>query len=580
MAKGLTVAQVALPQGKGLLLDYLLPPEMEGARPGMRVEVPLGRRKARGWLLSLSEEPSAHPHKLRPIQDLLDDEPLVPEELLTLAHHLARETASHVALVLEAMYPGGVQEGGTREEVVLFPGETPGSLTPKQQKVVDLVARFPGQFTRAEAARLAGVSSSLVGSLLQKGILRAEGPILPPPWPREPFPPLTDPQAKAWEAIQEAFHQPQGAVFLLQGVTGSGKTELYLKAAAHALSLSRGVIFLVPEMALLPQTERRLRARFGDQVALFHSGLSLGTRRKVWDEARRGQKKIFLGPRSAAFLPLPSIGLLIMDEEHEPAYKQHEGEPHYHARDVLLWRRAYHGAVALLGSATPSLETLYLTQRGEGRRLLLPQRVGGKPLPRVELVDMRGQRDLFSPQLEAAMEETLAKGEQVLLFLNRRGFAPVVVCRDCGQDLGCPRCSIALTYHRDGNLRCHYCDYRQKAPRQCPHCGSPHLYPLGLGTQRVEAEVQRKFPGARVGRLDRDAVRQGSSYHDIYEMFRRRQLDVLVGTQMVAKGWDIGGVTLVGVVRADAGLHLPDFRAAERTFQLLVQVAGLSLIHI
>ncbi|MDI3269713.1 MAG: primosomal protein N' [Bacillota bacterium] len=573
MAQELIFAQVALPQGKGLLLDYLLPPEFATALPGMRVEVPLGTRKARGWLLSLSRETSLNPQKLRPILSLLDEEPLFSAELLELAHYLAWTTASHVALVLEAMYPGGTQPGGGREEVYLFPGEIPGVLTPKQQKVVDLVVLFPGQFTRREAARLAGVSPSLIGGLLQKGVLQGEGPMAAASSP-EPFPPLTPHQEEAWQRMHTAFSRPEGGVFLLQGVTGSGKTEVYLKGAAHALSLGKGVLFLVPEMALLPQTEKRLRARFGDEVVLFHSNLSLGSRRKVWEAVRDGRKKILLGPRSAAFLPFPSLGLLIMDEEHEPAYKQHEGEPHYHARDVVLWRQAYHGAVALLGSATPAVETLYLTRRGKATRLLLPQRVGGRPLPQVELVDMRGKRELFSPELEGAMEETLKKGQQVLLFLNRRGFAPVVVCRDCGQDLRCPHCDIALTYHRDGTLHCHYCDYRQKAPGRCPHCGSPHLYPMGLGTQRVEEEVQRKFPGVRVARLDRDAARRGGAYQEIYEMFRRGQVDVLVGTQMVAKGWDIGGVTLVGVVRADGGLHLPDFRAAERTLQLLVQVAG------
>ena len=433
--------------------------------------------------------------------------------------------------------------------------------------------------------------------------------------PVEP-PKLTADQERAWQLIRKAIRdegrdRPSSPhVILLHGVTGSGKTEIYLRAIAEVLAQGRQAIVLVPEIALTPQTVRRFAARFGERVTVMHSALSLGERYDVWRRARAGAVDIVIGPRSAVFAPLPRLGLIVIDEEHEWTYKQDQ-MPRYHARDVARRRAALEGATVILGSATPDVESYYRAQRGEYTLVEMPRRIMGhrrrveeqkavyriadartvmRPtevdealytdLPPVRIVDLRqelraGNRSIFSRALQQALRETLAAGEQAILFLNRRGAATFVMCRDCGHVLRCPRCTAPLTYPAtEAGLVCHHCDRREMMPQLCPACASPRIRHFGIGTQRVEAVVRELFPEARVVRWDWDTTRRRGAHEEILGRFIRGEADIMVGTQMVAKGLDLPLVTLVGVVTADTALNLPDFRAGERTFQLLTQVAG------
>jgi primosomal protein N' (replication factor Y) len=426
-------------------------------------------------------------------------------------------------------------------------------------------------------------------------------------------PTLTDDQRVVWQHIETSLHGAQRAqAFLLHGVTGSGKTEIFLRAVDAILQQGKQAIVLVPEIALTPQTVRRFGARFAGRASVLHSGLSDGERYDVWRRARSGAIDIIIGPRSAIFAPLPRLGLIVIDEEHDASYKQ-EHRPYYHAREVALElaRRAH--AAVIMGSATPSLETHVRASRGELRSLSLPRRVLGhvqrvrdheerfqiaarfeaasgdayyRELPPVEIIDLRaelkaGNSHMFSRRLQGALKETLSNGEQAILFLNRRGLATFVSCRDCGHVLKCPRCDTPLTYHdpargSSGQLICHTCNHREAHPSECPRCGSKRIRFFGAGTQKVEAAVRDLFPDARVLRWDRDttAARGQAAHEGILQRFVDGQADVLVGTQMIAKGLDLPLVTLVGVVSADTALNLPDFRSSERTFQLLAQVAG------
>jgi len=393
---------------------------------------------------------------------------------------------------------------------------------------------------------------------------------------------LTRDQADALAPIQAAVRRREASTFLLHGVTGSGKTEIYLRAVATALAAGRRALVLVPEITLTHQILARMRGRFGDGLAVLHSGLRPGERLEQWQRLRSGTAPIAVGARSALFAPVENLGLIVIDEEHDGAYKNEEGF-RYHARDLARLRARAASCPVVLGSATPSLETRYAADRGELRRLVLAHRIGGRPLPAVELVDLarereatpRGRKVILSRLLRAALAETLRAGGQTILFLNRRGFSTRIFCFDCGHAERCADCDVGLVYHAaDAALRCHYCDHRRAPPERCAGCGAPDTALLGLGTERLEEEVRALFPRARIARLDRDTAARRGVAEDVLRRLRDRQLDVLIGTQMVAKGHDFPGVRLVGVIAADIGLHLPDFRAAERTFQLLTQVAG------
>ncbi|MFT8469365.1 primosomal protein N' [Oenococcus sp.] len=394
---------------------------------------------------------------------------------------------------------------------------------------------------------------------------------------------LNPDQEKVFQRVAQAIDSQKQETFLLEGITGSGKTEVYLQLIEKTIAKGRSAILLVPEIALTPQMIRRVKARFSDAVALIHSGLSDGQRLDQWEEIRQGQIKIVIGTRSAIFAPLDNIGLIIIDEEHESNYKQ-EDNPRYHARDVALWRARFHGAVTLLGSATPSLESRARAQRGLFTLLHMDHRaVSGAMLPTVSIVDMREvwQKEHadsdFSPDLLDAVKQRLATKEQTILLLNRRGYSSFVMCRNCGYVPHCPNCNLSLTLHMDSHsLKCHYCGYETAIPTKCPVCGSSQIRYVGSGTEKIEAKLQALIPNVRITRLDQDTTRKKGSLEKILRDFGQQKYDVLLGTQMVAKGLDFPEVTLVGVLNADTGLNLPDYRSGEKTFDLLTQVAGRS----
>ncbi|CAM4453076.1 primosomal protein N' [Paenibacillus typhae] len=406
--------------------------------------------------------------------------------------------------------------------------------------------------------------------------------------PSSPLP-LTPEQQKVFTRIARTVDEQQHEVFLLHGVTGSGKTEIYLQCIQRAVDQGRQAVVLVPEIALTPQMVERFKGRFGSGVAVMHSRLSVGERYDEWRKIREGKAMVAVGARSAVFAPFANLGLIIMDEEHESSYKQEEN-PKYHARDVAVRRAEQGGAAVILGSATPSLESYHAARSRSDIHfspvlLEMPTRALGNALPKVHVVDMRdelkeGNRSMFSRRLHAALERRLEKGEQTVLLLNRRGFSTFVMCRSCGYVATCPDCDISLTYHsRSDNLRCHYCGHAESSPKLCPECGSEHIRFFGTGTQRVEEELGKLFPGIRVIRMDVDTTTEKGSHEKLLNQFRDKKADVLLGTQMVAKGLDFPDVTLVGVITADSALNLPDFRAGEKTFQLLTQVAGRAGRH-
>ncbi|MCK5327072.1 MAG: primosomal protein N', partial [Candidatus Latescibacteria bacterium] len=391
---------------------------------------------------------------------------------------------------------------------------------------------------------------------------------------------LTPAQRDALDGVKEAICAGTFRTVLLYGITGSGKTQVYIEAIAKTLAMGRSAIVLVPEISLTPQTVRRFRAHFGDEVAVLHSGLSGGERYDAWRMIRRGERKIVVGARSAVFAPLDNLGLIVVDEEHESTYKQYDTTPRYHARDVATVRARDAGAVVILGSATPSLESYRNAQAGKFALSRLPERIDDRRLPEVEIVDMRKEKEagnwsFFSNSLKEGIAERLERKEQVILLQNRRGYASFIQCPDCGHAFHCPHCQVTLTYHASGRwLICHYCGLRRRAPSICPECHGHRLKYRGIGTERVEAELETLFPEARIVRMDRDTTGTKGAHYRLLERFRKKEADILLGTQMVAKGLDFAEVTLVGVISADTALNLPDFRAGERTFQLLTQVAG------
>ncbi|MDB4970062.1 MAG: primosomal protein [Myxococcales bacterium] len=418
-----------------------------------------------------------------------------------------------------------------------------------------------------------------VRALVEAGLVSAESQALS----NDPFadvatehaiaPTLTVAQAAALAIIEPALRDAKYAPHLLHGITGSGKTEVYLQAIARALALGRTALVLVPEISLTPQLAARFRGRFGDRVAVLHSGLSDAARADAWRRIQRGQVGIALGARSAVFAPLERLGIVVVDEEHDSSFKQEEGV-RYHGRDVALVRARAAGAVVLLGSATPSLETFAAARDGRMGLITLPERATARPLPPVEIVDLKQHRGVLSDVLLKALRETLAAGEQSILFLNRRGFSTFSLCKSCGEPVRCRHCAVSLTYHRgDDRLLCHYCGFSAAPSKKCAKCGAISVERTGYGTEQLQEMLAKELPGARVARLDRDTA-QGDGLTRVLDSMRLRKVDVLVGTQMVTKGHDFPGVTLVGIVLADQGLNLPDFRASERTFQLLEQVAG------
>lgn len=462
----------------------------------------------------------------------------------------------------------------------------------KQKDILRFFIAHPGldEILLKDLLEAASVSRQAVLALAEKGALRIDevetyrNPYLDWTIAQDTPPELTAKQREAVDRITSHLVSGKHHTMLLHGVTGSGKTEVYLHAISKVLQQGKGAIMLVPEISLTPQMVERFKSRFGRDVAVLHSRLGQGERFDEWRRVREGKARVVVGTRSAVFAPVDRLGLIIIDEEHESTYKQ-EDNPRYHARDISLYRARHHQAVVIFGSATPALETYYQATTGKIELLKLPERIGGRSLPPVHLVDMReelrnGNRSIFSRALSEAIEQRLENEEQIILFLNRRGYSTFVMCRSCGGVMQCKDCDISLTYHQHNRtLRCHYCGHGEKEPKECPQCGSKHIRFFGTGTQRVEEELAHRFPGIRVIRMDVDTTSQKGAHERLLRQFGEHKGDVLLGTQMIAKGLDFTGVSLVGVIAADTILNLPDFRAAEKTFQLLTQVGGRAGRH-
>ncbi len=603
------LARVALPVPLAQAFTY----RVDGPRPepGARVLCPFGRRPMLGVVLSVSEgEPDFPVEKLRPLGAVVDDGACLPAELLGFIEALASYYLAPIGEVVRMALPAferlrarelaeqGLAEGvrfkstGRVVQTARWKGPPDAdlsALTGQTRAVAERLAASGGA-NLAELARDWSQARAAVRRLVDRGLVelgRAEqrpDRFFAAPIERDVPPELTEAQASAIGRLGEALEAGVPRSFLLEGVTGSGKTEVYLRAVERCLAAGGDAIVLVPEIALTPQLVGRFRARLGDGIAVLHSGLSEGERHHMWKKLRSRELRVAIGARSALFAPVASLRLLCVDEEHDASFKQDEGV-RYHARDMAMLRAHRAGAVCVLGSATPSLTTEGRVRQGKLTRLRLPNRANAAArLPTVELVDLRrhhpapgGQRLLTVPLLRA-LARRLERGEQAILFLNRRGYAPRLLCEACGTIHACQNCSVALTLHRarGARLQCHYCDAESLVPARCPACAAVGRFvELGAGTERIEEALAQALPAARIGRLDRDVAAGLKSEATLAKM-RSRELDILVGTQMVTKGHDLPGVTLVGVLNADAALSLPDFRAAERTFQLMVQVAGRS----
>ncbi|MBK8172064.1 MAG: primosomal protein N' [Sandaracinaceae bacterium] len=576
---------------------------------GMRVLVPFGPRKVAGIVTAIDQEIVGETRKLRDVVAVLDEEPVFPSELIGFLREAADYYLHPVGEVLRAASPAlskdaikNLRADGSLSENESLKGASVATqktrfvhLTKKDFADIKLSARQRDVLSvltergtlSMEDLRLAVRNPlPLVKALVTKGLCEIEErEVLRDPYFREAVdrdtpPELHAPQAKAVATLIDALQKKEAKGFLLHGVTGSGKTEVYLHTIAEARAKGRGAILLVPEIALTPQLVSRFRARFGDGIAVLHSGLSDKERNQAWRSLRRGDVTLAVGARSAIFAPVKNLGVIVVDEEHDSSFKQEEGF-RYNARDMALLRAHRASAICILGSATPSIETYHAAQNGRLTLLTLKERATPRALPRVEVVDLGRNRGtpsghpLLSAPLHRAIENCLANQGQAILFLNRRGFSPSMRCDACNTVMNCPACAVALTEHRSARLlRCHYCDFSTPTTQACPACGALELMPIGVGTERIADVLATTFSGARVGRLDRDTATTGEGVEDVLRRMRRKEIDILVGTQMVAKGHDLPGVTLVGVLLADQSLAFPDFRASERTFQLLAQVSG------
>ena len=573
---------VAIDLALDRLFTYAVPVELtEKLLVGQLLRVPFSGRIARGFALALTEEAPAF--KTRPVLAIEDDSPFFSPALLKLVRWIATYTHAPIETALRAALPAAVLKPSARPKELLYvePAEAgPAPLTARQRALVQEIRRVGGGWMQ-QLVREFKTTPATLRALAGKGALA----IAPRAARRDPLAgrhvmptaplALNPEQRAALEAIRAATKP-----VLLHGVTGSGKTEVYLQAIARVLEAGKGAIVLVPEISLTPQTVRRFAGRFGARVAVLHSALSDGERYDEWHRIRTGEARVVVGPRSAVFAPVRNLGLIVVDEEHDPSYKQDE-TPRYHARDVAVMRAKIEGAVAVLGSATPSLESWQNAEDGKYALARVPHRVAGRALPAVHLVNMDeeaarvGHAPIFSSLLLDALHARLERGEQTILFLNRRGYSRVLECPACAWVAECPDCSVPYTYHRADNcLRCHVCGGWRHVPAACPLCHGTDFSYTGIGTQRAEAALKACFRRARILRMDADSTARKFSHDDILSAFRAGKADVLIGTQMIAKGLDFPNVTLVGVLNADTSLHRPDPRASERTYQLLAQVSG------
>jgi primosomal protein N' (replication factor Y) len=583
-------------------LDYAVPDSLTGRiGVGSRVRVPFRDESALATVVALPEQTEAK--GIRPIEAIIGEAPVLSEQLLELGRWIATYYCCPIETVMRSMLPQVIRraEVGWKKQLFVQPGrkidkdelDRLRKRAPRQAELVEAISRLEMPMRAAELLRQTSLDNQTLRALVKRGLaeLREEA-VVRDPHADEHFIAtsnlvLNEEQTRALNEIARALDAPENArPILLHGVTGSGKTEIYLQAIRGTLDRGCTAIVLVPEISLTPQTVERFKSRFAyvpDAVAVLHSHLSQGERHDEWHKIHAGRARIVIGARSAVFAPLKNLGLIVVDEEHETTYKQEEA-PRYHARDLAVVRAKIEKCVALLGSATPSLESYHNAGIGKYRLVTLTQRVDEKQMPLMRIVDLRQERRkekkaaILSEKLSQAIADRLEKREQTILFLNRRGFSTSLLCSDCGEARNCPNCSVALTFHRhpavSGRLSCHLCGHTAAVPKKCPACGKDALIYYGFGTEKVESTVAQIFPKAVVRRMDADSMTRKEAYRETLRDFRTGKIDILVGTQMIAKGLHFPNVTLVGIINADLALHMPDFRAGERTFQLLTQVAG------
>ena len=567
------------------VFDYSVPDVLQGdIKVGIRVEVPFGKQILEGFVLDIKESYDSK-YELKEIISIKDNDVILNEELLQLGKIMQNNTLATLISCYQVMLPKALKakQGSVInkkydtyykiDEEMLKSVKT----TNKQDDIINYV-RNKGLVRRSE---LLGISGSIISNLVKKGVLVSEK--------QECYRlcyskelgtkfQLTKDQEEVVDAVlNDSGFKP----YLLHGVTGSGKTEVYMELIEDALNKGKTSIMLVPEISLTPQMVERFQKRFGDNIAALHSALSDGEKYDEWRRIVRGEANIVIGARSAIFAPLRNIGMIIIDEEHSESYKQSDSNPRYSAKDVAMIRAKYHNCPIIMGSATPSLEVMARAKKGVYKYLSLPNRVNGKKLPMVKLIDMNEEikrsKGHFSFDLVNSINSRLEQGEQVILLLNRRGYASFVTCKNCGYTFKCPNCDISLTYHKSSNtLRCHYCGYGTKVYNICPECKEKSISDLGVGTQRIEEELGDIFPDAKILRMDFDTTSRKGSHEKMIKAFKNQEYDILLGTQIVAKGLDFSNVTLVGVINADTSLNIPDFRSSENTFSLLSQVAGRS----
>lgn len=565
------------------VFDYLVPDDlMDTIKVGLRVVVPFGKMELDGFVITIYDN---YPNQdsLKSIKEIIDSEIILNDELLLLGKEMKKLTLSPLISCYQVMLPKALKAKHGRKLSIKYdtfyclnPNKDIEVSSSSQQKIVDML-KEKGKVLRKT---LLDISSSSLNTLLKNEIIIEEK--------KEHYrlnysnnnflkKELTSEQQKAVdEVVLNDYNN-----YLLYGVTGSGKTEVYMEIIDFYLKQGKTCIVLVPEISLTPQMIQRFSERFGDRIAAIHSGLSDGEKYDEWRRIVRGEASIVIGARSAIFAPLKNIGVIIMDEEHSESYKQSDSNPRYHARDIAFIRAKTHHCSIIFGSATPSLESMARALKGVYKLIELPHRVNGKSLPHVDIIDMnvasKKIKGYFSFELKSAIEKCLSKKEQVILLLNRRGYSSFITCKNCGYTFKCPNCDISLTYHKSSNtLRCHYCGYGEKVYDKCPKCSEVSLNKLGVGTQKIEEELQDIFPNSKILRMDYDTTSRKGMHEKMIEEFKNQEYDILLGTQMVAKGLDFSNVTLVGVINADTTLNIPDFRSSENTFSLLSQVAGRS----
>ena len=577
--------------------QYRVPEELQGIlKEGMQVRIPFGNggRTLTGYVLELTDTCEWDEKKLKPILGLAEKGIRLEGQLIALAAWMRRTYGSTMNQALKTVLPvkKSVQEKISRKvRLAVTREEAEAALAEMERKhqtarvriIKALLEQTVQDMDYAAAQKELGLTAATARKLMELGLIRIESdtifrnPVRPSEVQAHPFT-LYPAQQAIVEDVAARAAAGDLRPSLIHGVTGSGKTEVYMELIAAVLEQGKEAVVLIPEIALTFQTVLRFYRRFGDQVSIIHSKLSAGERYDQFERARRGEVKVMIGPRSALFTPFPRLGVIVIDEEHEGSYKS-ENAPRYHAREAAIERARMCGAFVVLGSATPSVDSYERTKEGLYRLYELPLRVENRAMPETEVVDLReelrmGNRSIFSARLKELMEDRLRKGEQIMLFLNRRGYAGFVSCRACGHVIKCPHCDVSLSLHHGGRMVCHYCGYQTVQPKKCPSCGSAYIGAFRAGTQQVAEAAAKTFPGARILRMDFDTTRQKGGYERILEAFSKKQADILVGTQMIVKGHDFPGVTLVGALAADLSLYAGDYRAAERTFQLLVQAAG------